>query len=341
MILVRTPYRVSLFGGGTDYPEWFREHSGCSLGFAIRNYCYVGAKFLPPGQEEINYRIGYSRIEDRASIEEIHHPAVRGVLKFLACERQRLEIHHMGDYASGSGLGASSAFVVGLLHALRRLLQLNVSFSCAQHKLAQDAIYVERRVIQETVGCQDQIITALGGMRWTEFFRGDPEEEAHCFHSRDCGVTPDRQSRLVKNLLLVHTGAARLAHEMAAKQLLSIAQNIDHLRSIHDIAMRAQDVLTSSTASLDEIGALLGDTWDAKRHLHHEISSPRIDELYERALKLGALGGKLLGAGGGGFMLFYVPQIAQLHFIDGISAPWARVQVCHRGTHTVINEETT
>ena len=292
MIISRTPYRISFFGGGTDYPAWYREHGGAVLATSIDKYCYLSARFLPPFFEH-KIRVVYSKIENCHEIDEIAHPAVREILRFLRFDRG-VEIHHDGDLPARSGIGSSSSFCVGLLHAMHALNGRMPS----KQQLAAEGIHIEQAVLRETVGSQDQVTAAHGGFNQLCF---QPSGEISV---RPVTIGAERMRALESHLLLFFTGVKRTSSDVAQ----SYAQNFDgnkrHLRIMKDLVDEALAVL-SSDRPLDAFGALLHESWLAKRSLSKEVSTPEIDEIYQSALGAGALGGKLLGAGGGGFLLLF------------------------------------
>ena len=294
MIISRTPFRVSLFGGGSDYPKWYREHGGAVLGFAINKYCYISIRPLPPFFEH-RHRIVYSVVENVSEIDEIKHPAVRAVLQDQKVEIG-LEIHHDGDLPARSGLGSSSSFTVGMLNALYALRGSMVD----RRKLAQEAIRIEQRVIGEAVGSQDQVWAAFGGINRIDFpIAGD-------FQVRPLVMPGERRQELLDHLLLFFTGFSRFASEIAQKQIDNFDKRQQHLKTITSLVDEAMDVFQSDTRSIGEIGNLLNQSWQLKRELADNVTTPEIDEIYEAALDAGANGGKLLGAGGGGFILLFV-----------------------------------
>ena len=325
MIITQTPYRVSLFGGGTDYPAWYQEHGGATLGMAIDRYCYVSANHAPPGQTT-RYRIAYSKIEDRDRIEDIEHPGARGALQHLDIHVP-IAIGYQGDLLAGSGLGASSAYVVGLLAALRALLGRKY---VERVSLALEAIHVERHVINEPIGCQDQFYAALGGLTYLKF-ECDGQMSAHAVH-----LSLERQCAIEDSLVLVYTGVMRYAHEMAAKVIDAIPGRQPQLHRLAALVAEGLSVLVGGT--ITDLGALLHRSWLLKRDLHREIAPPIVDALYEHGLACGALGGKLLGAGGGGFLLFCVPPGRRVKFAAEIGAPCVRFKVAPEGCRVVINE---
>lgn len=294
MIICRTPFRVSLFGGGTDYPAWFEKYGGAVLGFAIDKYCYISARRLPPFFEH-KHRIVYSKVENVKSIDEIQHPAVRGVFSDMQVE-DGLEIHHDGDLPARSGLGSSSSFTVGLYNVISALNGRIVS----KKELASEAIRIEHKVIEETVGIQDQIWAAYGGLNRIDFLNTGE------FDVRPCIVTNDRRQELQSHLLLVFTGLSRLAPVMAEKKIANLGARETQLMAMREMVDEAEAILQNSDRPIRDLGALLNQSWQLKRELADGLSTPLIDDIYEAAMNAGASGGKLLGAGGGGFMLFIV-----------------------------------
>jgi len=302
MIITRTPFRISFFGGGTDYPEWFRQHGGTVLATAIDKYCYLTCRYLPPFFAH-HSRILYTRVENVSRNSEIEHPAVRGCLEYLNIE-DGVEIHHDGDLPARTGLGTSSSFVVGLLNALYALQGRRKSKS----ELAQEAIHVEQVVLGETVGVQDQTTAAYGGFNRLVF---QPDGST----SVQPMILPgSRMNDLQQCLKLYFTGFSRTASEIAKEQVRKINDHQAELCELTQMVDEAEAILTDSGRSLDEFGRLLNHGWHLKRRLSSRISTGEIDEIYEFALAAGALGGKLLGAGGGGFLLFYVPVERQQAF---------------------------
>jgi D-glycero-alpha-D-manno-heptose-7-phosphate kinase len=298
LIVSRTPYRISLFGGGTDYPAWFQEHGGAVLATTIDKYCYLSCRYLPPFFEH-RLRVVYSKIEECNSVAEIKHPAVRAVLEHLQLERG-LEIHHDGDLPARSGMGSSSSFTVGLLHALHALMGQMRS----RKQLAEEGIFVEQQLLKETVGSQDQILAAYGGFNHVTFM---PTGE---FAVRPVTVPPARLRELNDRLMLFYTGIKRTASDVARSYADDVDGRRRQLRIIRDMVEEALNILVG-TDDLDALGDLLHEGWQVKRSLAKAISNDEVDAMYVSARRAGARGGKLLGAGGGGFMLLYVPDGAQ------------------------------
>ncbi|MDD5473266.1 MAG: hypothetical protein PHU34_03855 [Candidatus Methanoperedens sp.] len=294
MIISRTPFRISFFGGGTDYPVWYKEHGGAVLATSINKYCYITCRYLPPFFD-YKYRIVYSKNEIAKDIFEIQHPSVRETLHFMNLDGG-VEIHHDADLPARTGLGSSSAFTVCLLNALYALKGKMVT----KRQLALDAIHIEQDRIKENVGSQDQTITAFGGFNKIEF-GGDQEIliQPITLNSRKCLSLQD-------HLMLFFTGFSRTASEIAGEQIKKTRDKKNELNRMLEMVEEAINILNGGDSDLTDFGRLLHESWMIKRSLTDRISTPQIDEIYEVALKAGALGGKLLGAGGGGFILFFV-----------------------------------
>jgi len=297
MVITRTPFRVSFFGGGTDYPGWFRKHGGAVLACGIDKYCYITMRYLPPFFPH-RYRIVYSKTESCASVSEIQHPAVRAVCQQF-CPDRGVEIHHDGDLPARSGMGSSSSFAVGLINAAYALTGNMVS----RMQLAQEAIHLEQEVLGETVGCQDQVLASHGGLNFVRF---EPSGEILV---RPITISRERLRDFSSHLMLFFTGVIRTSSDVAKSYVPDIAKKEAQLASYVPIVEEASRIL-SSTGSLRPFGELLHRGWMAKRSLSPDISSPEIDGYIDTARKHGALGGKLLGAGGGGFLLLFVEPSA-------------------------------
>lgn len=295
MVISRTPLRISFFGGGTDYPEFFRHESGAVLATAIHHFNHVTASRFPSHLFDYSIRVSYRKVELVRKVDEIEHRVYRECLRFVGVERD-IELHAVADLPAFSGLGSSSSFTVALLHALHAYK--NESVTPAQ--LANEAIYIERERLNESVGCQDQVMAAFGGMNLIEF-RGENQFQVH-----PVTVPASRLRELEAHFVLVFTGLIRKASDMAAVQVQRIPDNRQTLREMRAMVDRGYQILTGNTP-LSAFGEMLDEAWQKKRALAAVISSPAIDDLYTRARQAGALGGKLLGAGGGGFLLFFVP----------------------------------
>lgn len=294
MIITRTPFRISFFGGGTDYPAWYQKHGGVVLATTINKYCYISCRQLPPFFEH-KHRIVYSRIENVQHVDEIEHPAVRAILGWAGCDKG-LEIHHDGDLPARSGLGSSSSFTVGLTHALAALQGKYSS----KEELAKNAIHIEQKIINENVGSQDQISAAFGGFNRIEFRQNDT------FQVSPVILAKDRLRELQSNLMLCFTGFSRIASDIAKSKIENLKNREVEMTRIRDMVDEAIDLLQNTNIPIDEFGKLLHHTWLCKRSLSDKVSTPEIDFLYDEALRAGASGGKILGAGGGGFLLLFV-----------------------------------
>ena len=293
MIITRTPLRVSFFGGGTDYPTWFREHGGAVLATTIDKYLYLHCRYLPPFFD-FRSRIVWSKIEQVQEPSEIAHPAIRGILEWLKIS-EGVEIHHHGDLPARTGLGSSSSFSVGLLHALHALRGELVS----KRKLAEEAIHVEQQVLHEHVGVQDQIQSAFGGLNRIDI-RTDGS-----FEVSPLVVRADRLAGLQKHLLLLYTGLSRHASEIAAEQIATMGSKTAELKAMRQMVDEGEKILVGN-GELRDFGRMLDESWKLKRALSSKIAPGFVNEIYDTARRAGADGGKLLGAGGGGFMLVFV-----------------------------------
>lgn len=294
MIITRTPFRISFFGGGTDYPGWYRQHGGAVLASAINKYCYLTCRYLPPFFDH-RIRVVYSKIESCQSVDEVQHPAVREALRFLRWDRG-IEIHHDGDLPARSGIGSSSAFTVGLLHALYALK----GYMPSRHQLAVESIHLEQEILRETVGSQDQVLASYGGFNHVTFLQNGE------FSVRPIVIDANRLKELNSHLLLLYTGIKRTASTVADSYANNLEERKRQLRVIKDLVDEGIAIL-SGARDLSEFGELLHESWQVKRSLSKEVSNPEVEEMYEQARLAGAIGGKLTGAGGGGFLLLFVP----------------------------------
>jgi D-glycero-alpha-D-manno-heptose-7-phosphate kinase len=298
MIISRTPFRISFFGGGTDYPAWYRDHGGTVLGATIDKYCYLTCRYLPPFFKH-RIRVVYSQIENCQIVDEIAHPAVREVLRYLQIDRG-VEIHHDGDLPARSGMGSSSAFTVGLLHALYALKGRMPT----KRQLAAESIQIEQEMIKETVGSQDQVLAAFGGFNHVVFSQ-DGEISV-----KPVTLSGERLGELRSHLMLFYTGIERTASDIAGSYVADVDGKRSQLRIMKGLVEESLAVLNNGQ-DISAFGSLLDEGWQAKRSLSAKVSNAYVDELYAHAISNGALGGKLLGAGGGGFMLLFVPPSKQ------------------------------
>jgi D-glycero-alpha-D-manno-heptose-7-phosphate kinase len=299
MIITRTPYRVSFFGGGTDFPAWYEEHGGAVLSSSINRYSYLHCRVMPPFFDH-NYRIRYFQTERVQSRDEIQHPSVRECLRFLDYPYP-LEVLHSGDIPAMSGIGSSSSFTVGFLLALYGLMGRMVT----KRELAENAITVEQRLIKEQVGSQDQYAAAFGGFNRLDFGPG-----------RQIRVTPlimrpERLQYLQDSLIFCFSGIARFSSEIQEEHTRNLASLGPELAEMQALVDEAQKLLGGDEQDLDDFGRLLDTAWKIKRRFSAKVTTGALDELYELAMGAGALGGKVCGAGGGGFMIFYAPPERQ------------------------------
>lgn len=292
MIITKTPFRMSFFGGGTDMPAFFNEHGGAVLSTTFDKYCYVTVRHLPQFFDYTSELV-YSRIEQVDSIEKIEHPLVRNCIKFL--DMHELRVNYESDLPARTGLGTSSSFAVGLLNAFYTLKGKYAD----KKRLADEAIYIERELCKESGGWQDQIAAAFGGFNRIDF-------KDNGYEVSPVIISPARKQRLNDNLMLFFTGFSRFSSEIQQSTVSVIKDKTAQLKEMLALVDEAQKVLVNDKSDLDDFGRLLDTTWRLKRQTGAKISTGSIDELYEKGIKAGALGGKLLGAGGGGFLVFYV-----------------------------------
>ncbi len=305
MIISRTPYRVSYFGGGTDYHTWYQEHGAAVLTTTINHYCYLICRLLPPFFNHTS-RVVWSIVEEVASHDHIKHPSVKAVLDYFHIN-QGVEIHHHGDLPARSGLGSSSAFTVGLLNALYALQGRMVS----KRDLACQAVHIERNVLKENVGVQDQIQTAFGGLNKI-VVRTDGG-----FDVSPIILPQARLQEFKSHLLLFFTGVSRTASDIAGDKMKAIPQKKVELHRMQEMVDEAIKILCEDH-DITEFGELLNETWQLKRQITSKISSNFIDDIYARAQAAGAIGGKLLGAGGGGFILFFAKPEDHPRILDAL-----------------------
>jgi D-glycero-alpha-D-manno-heptose-7-phosphate kinase len=327
MIITRTPLRISFFGGGTDYPAWYRLHGGAVLSTTIDKCCYITCRWLPPFFE-YHSRISYSKVENVPNNTAIEHPSVRACLRFLGID-QGVEVHHVADLPARTGLGTSSAFTVGLLlglYALKGRMR-------DKHGLAADAIRVEQDLLQEAVGAQDQVSAAHGAFNFIKFHADGAIDVKRIL------APPGRLTDLEQHLALFFTGFSRTASEIAKEQVRVTPQRETELKMMLQMVNEAETIITDPNRTLDEFGRLLHETWQLKRSLTQNITNAGIDDIYEAGLSAGALGGKLLGAGGGGFMLFFVSperrQALRMKLKKLLCVPFS---FSNRGSHVVVYE---
>lgn len=295
MIVSKTPYRISFFGGGTDLPEWSLKHGGSVISTTINKYCYISCRQLLP-LFDYKHRLVYSKTEQVNSIENIQHPGIRGVLQY-ANPPLGLEIHHDGDLPARSGLGSSSSFTVGLLRAIYRLQHIQKD----AHKIAAEAIHIEQNINMEIVGAQDQVAASYGGFNKIDFNKDGT------FSVKPLDISTGVKNLISKHLLLVYSGIQRRAPEIEKSKVENLDDKSTYYQSISDLVKQAEFQLLSEEFNIEKFGGLLHEGWLMKRSLSEKVSSDKIDEIYSKALSAGAYGGKVLGAGGGGFLMFLAP----------------------------------
>ena len=297
MIITQTPFRMSFFGGGTDFSGFYNEHGGAVISTTFDKYCYVTVRHLPPFFDYKTH-VTYSREEKINNISEMQHPAIRNAMEWL--DMHDIRLTYESDLPARSGLGTSSSFAVGMLSAFYALKGQYAD----KRKLADDAIYLERTLCKEAGGIQDQIAASFGGMNRINF-------SADGYTVHPVIINPERKKLLNEHLMLFFTGFSRFSSDIQKGTEKSMKDKTQQLLEMYKLVDDAEKILTDKNTSLDEFGKLLDYTWQLKRGISSGISTDSIDEQYERAKKAGALGGKLLGAGGGGFLLFYVPKEKQ------------------------------
>lgn len=307
MIITKTPYRISFFGGGTDLNQWFSQNGGAVISTSIDKYCYISCRYLPKFFDH-KYRFVYSQIEDVLKIDDIRHPAIKGLLNYLNWE-EGIELHHDGDLPARSGLGSSSSFTVGMLNALAALKGNHIS----KYELAKKAIYIEQNILNENVGCQDQIAASYGGFNKIEFFGADS------FKVSPIIIPEERLNKLQDNLLLFFTGISRFASEIEKSKIVNFDTKKVELMKMHDMVDISIEILVDREKDLDDFGRLLNEGWQYKKSLSNMVSNNEVDKIYNTAIKSGAYGGKLLGAGGGGFILFYAPKSKHSKIIESLN----------------------
>jgi len=327
VIITRTPFRISFFGGGTDYPVYYKENGGAVLSTTINRYCYISLRHLPPFFEH-KHRIVYRRIEQVTGVDQIVHPSVRECLRYMDI-REGLEIHHDGDLPARSGLGSSSSFTVGLIHALSACKGKMVS----KMELAEAAIHVEQNMIKENVGSQDQTSAAFGGLNKI-IFNGST---GHHLQVMPLTIMMERLRELENNLMMFFTGFSRFASEIAEKQISETPRKMKELDEMRSKVDEASAILTGE-GCIDDFGRLLHENWLIKRSLTNKISTGEIDDIYEKARREGAIGGKLLGAGGGGFIIFFVKPDYQRRLKEALGLLHVPFRFEHCGSQLIFYE---
>jgi D-glycero-alpha-D-manno-heptose-7-phosphate kinase len=327
MIITRTPYRVSLFGGGSDFPDWYLNNLGKVISFTINRYCYISARELPPFFEH-DYRVSYSKVETAKKLDEIKHPAFREIIRKYGRDR-KYEIHHHGDLPAKSGVGSSSAFAVGLINAMSKFEEIELT----QMQIANAAIEMEQKILREIVGSQDQIACAVGGINEISFGPG-----AQWFNR---SITlPNKTIREIENsAVLIFSGIQRVSSKISEHLLINLENSTKYLERNVELVDECIKILESGN-NLVEIGNLLNESWKIKRTINPMSTNSFIDNFFNKALKCGAVGGKILGAGGGGFSLFWVDPNNRERFLRdfvlGVEVPF---RVDFQGTTCVLNSD--
>ena len=300
MIITQTPFRMSFFGGGTDMEEYFREHGGAVLSTSIDKYCYVNVRHLPRFFD-YSTELAYSKIERVTNVEDIMHPAIRNAM--LMMDMHEIRLDYEADLPARSGLGTSSSFAVGMINAFYALKGKYAD----KKKLADDAIRLERVLCKEAGGWQDQIAASYGGLNKIMF-------DAQGYEVLPVIISPERKAQLNDNLIMFFTGFTRLSSDVQSANAGSVTDKnakLERLSQMRQLVDDAEQILVNKNRDLSEFGALLDHTWKLKRQTGSLVSTDKIDEYYDMGIKAGAVGGKLLGAGGGGFLLFYVEKDKQ------------------------------
>ena len=296
MIISKTPYRISLFGGGTDFPDYYNSYGGCVIGGSINRYCYISIRKLPKFFEH-KLRFVWSKIENVKHYSELEHPSMKKILDHLKID-EGLEIHYDGDLPGMSGVGSSSSFTVGVLKCLHALKKKKVS----KAKLYETSKFIEHKLMKEHVGSQDQFWATYGGFRFVNFNK-KKTKSTNLFKNRSI-------KKLQKNLILFYTGMKRISSDVEKDKIIKLNKKIEHYHELKKYAYRCKNILNQNN-NIDEIGHLLNESWQIKKNLSNKVSNSKIEELYKIALKNGALGGKIIGSGGGGFLLIYANNNVQ------------------------------
>ena len=324
MIITRTPYRISLFGGGTDFPEWYIKNSGAVLSFTINKHCYISLRELPPFFKH-KFRISYSKLEEVKDVKEIEHPVVREVFKKYA-PKLNLELNHLGDLPANSGIGSSSAFTVGVISAVNILNNVHIS----SNDLANCAIELEQKILLENVGSQDQVACSLGGINFIEFNKGDS------WTANPIKLSSNYSKQLEASMVLIFSGISRFSSNISKTLISNMSLKSDLLLKTKLLAESCNEIFKSE-GDLDQVGMMLNEAWVLKQKLNPQSVTPILSELFEKAYKSGATGGKVLGAGGGGFCLFWVDHKNRDFFIEqmkpAINVPF---KISEEGTSRVL-----
>ena len=305
MIISKTPFRLSLFGGGTDFPSYYLNNGGCVIGGTIDKYCYVTARYLPD-VFDFKHRIVWSKNETVKNYQDIHHPTVRSVFKLMNIKKGH-EVHYQGDLQKNSGLGTSSSFCVGLINALYSLQKKNIN----KKNLASKAIHVEQNMLNENCGSQDQIWAAYGGFNVIKFNKKGNFEVNRIKKSKKMIRNLDQ------NMFLIYTGINRYSDNIEKDKIKNLDKNLNNLDKIKDIANHFVENINNNF-SIDLCASLMNDYWDIKKKLSNKVTNPFINEIYNEGINNGAIGGKVIGSGGGGFILFCCKKNKQKKFLNSL-----------------------
>jgi D-glycero-alpha-D-manno-heptose-7-phosphate kinase len=307
MIITETPYRISLFGGGTDHPAWYRENGGEVISFTIDKYCHLITK-ANLGQLDHKYQISYSISERTNELDAIKHPLVREAIRRY-CPSFPLQLIHDSDLPARSGVGSSSAFAVGMIHSLSILMKMEMS----KDDLANEAIFLEQEILKENVGSQDQIACAIGGINYITFGNNP------FWHAETLKLNPEEIAEIERRMVLVYSGVARSSSNIQSGLVNNLKSSQREMYRNIDLARECRKILTGG-GNLDDIGEMLIENWYLKKELNPLSVTERLQEVWEHGLKAGALGGKVLGAGGGGFCLFWVKDGRKSEFLSRFNA---------------------
>jgi D-glycero-alpha-D-manno-heptose-7-phosphate kinase len=294
MIICRTPFRVSLFGGGTDFPEFYKKYGGAVIAGSIDKYCYVTLRELPKFHNH-KYEVHYSKIEKVNNINKINHPVIKACYNIHKV-KPYINLIYDADMPAKSGLGTSSSFTVSIIKSIYKYQKKKIN----KQELLKKSIYLERGYLKESVGCQDQTLAVYGGFNFVSF-------DKKKIKVKKIKISDKYLKKLENNLFLIYTNNSRYASKIEKKKIFRIEQKKQSYMQIKEMTLKALNIMEKGK-NIDLIGHLLRDYWEIKKKLSNEVTHKKIDEIYKKGLKAGALGGKILGAGGGGFMLFYCPK---------------------------------
>jgi len=324
VIITKTPYRISLFGGGTDHPSWYKKHGGEVISFAIDKYCYISTRILPPFFDH-KYRIAYSKVETVNDFKKILHPVVREAIRKFS-PNLSLEIHHDGDLPARTGIGSSSAFTVGLINSLLILQDKLIS----SRELANEAIELEQIDLMENVGSQDQIACTLGGMNYIEF-GGNLNWEA-----TPIALSSDFQESITNRIVMIYTGITRMSSDIQANLLIDLDKKLTTMQRTAELTRECRKIFEEE-GDLDLIGDMLAESWLLKRKMNNLAITTALDDVWDKAKLAGALGGKVLGAGGGGFCMFWVKEDGREEFLNNFNlGTYVPVQISKTGSECIL-----